>query len=307
MRTVLPTPVRYGGMPADRFWEIEDGTSASAASSTGRTDLARLLLAEFALTYGNDWFVIPVDLPVGSVRSVDAFEVTDTFGDRDHGRAVAPTPAARAWRHVRARRARRAARVSEPVLPRRRRWPRSPESAPVEEVAFFRDEMANVVWGVERAYQGGAGDRVDRYEEHQRRARRARSGSTTDFGDAQLLYRLQTDVPDHWHPFVPVRARRGRADARRRSSSSGARSSGCWPTARARRPAARPHPDRRGAAPARGGGGAARAAPRSTRTFQLARWTDGRYHLWSGGTQGTGRGEGSSGLRFDVVAPVAET
>ena len=26
-----------------------------------------MLLVEFAITYGSDWFVIPVDLPVGSI------------------------------------------------------------------------------------------------------------------------------------------------------------------------------------------------------------------------------------------------
>jgi len=82
VRTVLPTPATYGGMPAQRFWEIEDGTVRFGSLDTGRTDLARLLLAEFALTYGNDWFVLPVDLPVGSVTSVDSFEVVDTFGGR---------------------------------------------------------------------------------------------------------------------------------------------------------------------------------------------------------------------------------
>jgi hypothetical protein len=39
------------------------------------------------------------------------------------------------------------------------------------------------------------------------------------------------------------------------------------------------------------------------RTFQLARWFDGRYLLWSGRHRRTGRGEGSSGLRFDAVGP----
>ena len=39
------------------------------------------------------------------------------------------------------------------------------------------------------------------------------------------------------------------------------------------------------------------------RTFQLARWIDGRYLLWSGRHRLTGEGEGSSGLRFDSVSP----
>ena len=80
------------------------------------------------------------------------------------------------------------------------------ESDPVEEVALIRDEMANVVWGVERKYQGAAGTAVDRYAEHQRRLAQPVAAQQVDhpIGDAQLVYRLATDVPYHWFPFVPV-------------------------------------------------------------------------------------------------------
>ena len=39
-------------------------------------------------------------------------------------------------------------------------------------------------------------------------------------------------------------------------------------------------------------------------TFQLTRWRDGRYHLWSGLHRTTGAGEGRSNFRTDVVLPV---
>jgi hypothetical protein len=38
------------------------------------------------------------------------------------------------------------------------------------------------------------------------------------------------------------------------------------------------------------------------RAFQFARWFDGRALLWLGRRKGAGRGEGASGLRFDVLA-----
>ena len=44
-----------------------------------------------------------------------------------------------------------------------------------------------------------------------------------------------------------------------------------------------------------------RACARITRAWQLARWTDGSTHLWIGRRKQPGRGEGSSGLRFDVI------
>ena len=44
-----------------------------------------------------------------------------------------------------------------------------------------------------------------------------------------------------------------------------------------------------------------REGVRVTRHYQLTRWHDGSTHLWIGRRKQIGRGEGSSGLRFDVV------
>jgi hypothetical protein len=45
-----------------------------------------------------------------------------------------------------------------------------------------------------------------------------------------------------------------------------------------------------------------RAGARVTRNWQYARWIDGSRHLWIGTRKEPGRGEGSSGLRFDTIA-----
>ena len=41
---------------------------------------------------------------------------------------------------------------------------------------------------------------------------------------------------------------------------------------------------------------------RVTRNYQYTRWFDGSTHLWIGRRKQIGRGEGSSGLRFDTIA-----
>jgi hypothetical protein len=46
-----------------------------------------------------------------------------------------------------------------------------------------------------------------------------------------------------------------------------------------------------------------RSGTNVVRTYQLARWIDGRYITWSGRHRMPGSGEGSSGLRYDSVAP----
>jgi len=292
VRTVIPTPVSYAGMPAERFWEIEDFSVRFGALATGRTDLARLLLSEFALTYGNDWFVVPIDLPVGSVCDIESFVVTDTFGE-----ATEVGPARQqgsSWTMF---------TLTAPGAPRRVQsllflppvLLETQESEPLEEVAFLRDEMANVVWGVERTVQADAGTGLDRYEEHQRRLAAGESQRVaTDTGDADLVYRLQSYVPEHWHPFVPVRAGaalqlelrpivRIAADGTRRVVAPRGR------VLRAARPLRLEEEE----------------APRSgvvvTRRVQLTRWTDGRTIAWVGRRNTSAGGEGWSGLSFDAV------
>jgi hypothetical protein len=44
-----------------------------------------------------------------------------------------------------------------------------------------------------------------------------------------------------------------------------------------------------------------REGVRVLRSYQATRWIDGSTHLWIGRRKGVGRGEGSSGLRFDSL------
>ena len=46
------------------------------------------MMIEYASSYGNDWFVVPLTLPVGSVTRVDSLVVTDTFGVRNLVRPI---------------------------------------------------------------------------------------------------------------------------------------------------------------------------------------------------------------------------
>jgi len=293
LRPTLPVPVGYAGKPADRFWEFEDAAVHFGAIDAGPTDLARLLLVEFALVYGNDWFVVPARLPVGSLFRARSFEVRDTFGvvtqversqdaggtwslfevDGADGFFLAPTLADALGGN------------------------------PVEQVALFRDEMANMAWGVERRVQGASGDGYDRADEASRLAAQQQVDGPPV--DAQLVYRLATAVPEQWIPFVPVAA---------------AASTAANPVVELQRRAVlhvEVDGERRRIEPRGvllGGGGDLRLAeeevPREgavvERSFQFARWFDGRSLLWLGRRKHAGRGEGASGLRFDAaVAPEA--
>lgn len=297
-RTAIPAPVTYGGMPAQRYWEFEDGRVNLGALDAGPSDLARLLLVEFALAYGDDWFVVPIEMPIGSVARVTELKVTDTFGEAT---IVGPmvdaseTP----WRmfgltgdpHL------RDLFLLPPTLATRL------ESEPLEQVAFFRDEIANMVWGVERKIQSPSGDVIDRYEAYQQALGAGEFQRIDgDIGDAELMYRLATTVPDHWIPFVPV--------------EKPSTTQGSFAIQLERRAMLRVKPDGTTESirplgtilmPGRKLRIEEEEVPRAgaivERSFQYARWIDGRSYLWVGRRKRSGRGEGSSGLRFDIAEP----
>lgn len=216
----LPTPVTFRGMPASRLWEFEDASVNFAKVDANPHDLARLLLVEFALVYGNDWFVVPVEIPVGSLCRVSSLIVTNTFGERmliPHTTKV--DGAASPWRMFCLSRDPRLADSTEdgtvdvasqdlfflpPVLGV------SLESAAVEEVLFLRDEMANMAWAVERVVESQTGRPLDRFETFQETRRRQEQATPQALPTGQsqtatsVTYRLGTSVPDYWVPLLPV-------------------------------------------------------------------------------------------------------
>lgn len=80
-RDVLPVPVTYTGMPASTHWQLEDGTVSFGDIQAGPTDLARLAVAEFAMVYSVDYFLVPIRLVAGSIARVTRLEVSTTFGE----------------------------------------------------------------------------------------------------------------------------------------------------------------------------------------------------------------------------------
>ena len=84
----VPTQIEFNGMPNVRWWEFEDRRTDFGSINASTTDLPLLLLAEFGLVYGNDWFVVPYNLPVGSLAEIKGLIVTDVFGVRTLIRAA---------------------------------------------------------------------------------------------------------------------------------------------------------------------------------------------------------------------------
>jgi hypothetical protein len=293
-RRVLAIPASFGGMPAARWFEVENARINFGRVSAGPPDLARLLLVEYAALYGNDHFLVPITLDVGSLCRVDSIVVVDNFGGRAR---VVPSEQAGVgdWRMFRLAVDGAAGAASAPILFLPPALGPILEGSPVEEVALIRDEMTNVAWGIERIVEGPSGSRLDRFEAYQEELRRDERAAPTEAPrpDAPLRYRVQTDVPPHWFPLVPVQAGRRQVRLQLRTMLDDA-GRPVLPLGRFLR-----------------GMNAARlelyeeelprAGVRLTRSYHHARWIDGSTHVWLGRAKRTGRGEGSSGLRFDVL------
>lgn len=162
----IPTRVSFPGMPAARWWELEDTAVTLSELSTDGSSIPKLLLLDFAVSYGNDWFSVPVDVPVGSFSRVTELSVTDSFGITSQARPVGYTAGAAGsdntdgWRlfHQKSSPNDRPGVFVPPTLSD------TVESEPVERVSFARDEMANLAFAIESLVESPVGRAFDRGE-----------------------------------------------------------------------------------------------------------------------------------------------
>ena len=287
----VPSPARFGGMPAPRFWEMEDARFDPGAVDAAPNDLGRLLLTSFATVYGNDWFVLPVRLPVGSLMRVTSFMVKDVFGGErllqaagaaDDGWSMFALTDAGAPPTAGRERATSEWFYLAPAMPD------GLESPALESVLLLRDEMANLVWAVEALVADDAGEVVDRFGD----------GSEEPERPPHELprYLVETPVPLNWYPLATELAGDGKSFQLR-----------LVPLARGNGEAKPDLPLGRLLADAASDDlvlyeeEVPRAGAAVDRRRQHARWHDGSVHAWTGRSKRTGRGEGSSGLKFDSL------
>lgn len=293
-----PTGVRFRGMPNARWWEMEDGSVDLGSVDAGPSDVARLAVLEFSLIYGNDFFAVPLRLPVGSLCRIDRLVVADSFGMR-----LRIEPAAHGAAQQGAAR-QGAARWTMFTLTERD--PGEPGTAglsdllllppvarhvltgkPVEEVLLLRDEMADLAWAVEQSYEGGTGAGLPRAEQEERP-----EPPPPPPAGAVLRYQLGTEVPSYWFPLVPQRSAGDLRLVLQRMANQdlSVRPRGRFLTL---------------GGPSIADGEVPREGLRLHRERVLSRWSDGTALLWSRRLRRVGRGEGSSGLRFDTaITPV---
>src|SRR5690606_16224394 len=144
VRAVMPAPVSFRGAPAQRFWEIEDAAIDYGLLPAGPGDIPHLMLSEFATNFGNDWYVIPIELDIGTLTVTRSLVITDTFGVQTLLAPInAPSKPATGWSMFELSPVQRADAPARPMPNCLFLVPsllRALSSRPLEEILFMRDE-----------------------------------------------------------------------------------------------------------------------------------------------------------------------
>ncbi|HEY3170690.1 MAG TPA: hypothetical protein VGK08_06775, partial [Thermoanaerobaculia bacterium] len=176
----------------------------------------------------------------------------------------------------------------------------------LEDVRFVRDEMANMVWAVEQTTEGESGRALSGAErDRARTVRPPAPEALAPEGAPPLRYLIETTVPEHWIPFLPVVLDPARGSIRLeraamlRPDPAGGPAEPILPRGRILTPSS-VGPEARYRVFEEE---VTRSGLRVLRVPVRTRWMDGSTHLWIVRRKQAGRGEGSSGLRFDLGEP----
>ena len=290
----LPAFVRFRGMPNHRWWDFERGTSDFGAVIPDKRDLAKLLVMDFMLIHGNDYFAIPFDQPVGTAAKIDELLVHDVFGGVtlvDRADAAPAEPAARWTCFSTAIADQDGAPADFFLLPPSAGTARVSSEA-VEDIRFVRDEQANLAWAIEYLTQGGDGRPWPGRQRHVASTQNEPK-EVVPVTTAPLYYRLQSFVPWHWFPMLPVKINEvtGATVLERGQMVRPDGVTSPVPFGRILQTAVPPYQVREETV--------SRAGLKVTREMVRSRWLSGETHLWIARRKSAGRGEGSSGLRYD--------
>jgi hypothetical protein len=302
-------PLAYGGMPATRYWQFEEGAIYFGGIEAGPADLGRLLVAEFATIGSDNWYLVPIRLPIGSLARVETMTVRNTFGER------LPIESTSVWDREKgggddrlfamfelsgddsAERGEAAWLALVPSLAS------TLHGEPLERVSFVRDEAANLAWAIEERVEIATGRSLPRrlmsgiaMQEGRRRKEDQKPGvPPTTAPEDPWRYRLQSATPPYWIPLLPERLDDRSAQIMLRRARMLAWSelddpAHAGPKGRVLTPD-RPFTLHEEEIP--------RGGVEVTRQWQVARSADGGFHVWLARHKRPGRGERGSGLGFD--------
>ncbi|MEO5644456.1 MAG: hypothetical protein ABIQ40_02030 [Bacteroidia bacterium] len=314
----IPLSVTFRGMPKRRWWEFEDRNHDIGQVGTKTNDLVKMLVTDFGLTYSNDWFVIPHDVEAGTLTSVLGLVTTDSFGRQTliNRAGSGDDNDWQKWNLFTLNRRGDAVIAADERLFIPPSLPQAPDSHVLERIVLLRDEMANMVWGVEEIISNELGTGVNGREAYNHLLNYLRlnlpaplplPGGSYIGNDAIVSYKLSSAVPESWIPFIPAQTGNANRSIMFQRATMNRTIDGVN-TGEFVRPRTKILSVGLEANPLLNvpyfinEEEISRSGLIITTSFQRTRWYDGRIVTWKGYSKQSGRGEGSSGLKFDLLA-----
>ena len=263
-------------MPNPRFWTFEDHAVQFdvldlLSNPDAEPSPATLMVLDFAMSYSDDWFLVPIALDTWSIFEATAVAVTDVFGDV----TLAGHPEGR-WNLFRLDTASDPAGLSHLFLTAGPA--ESIEGPPLEEVHFLPDEVANVGWAVERLVPHPVGHSSAPPGQDPPRA-------TTPSG---LVWTLTPpSPPGNWFPLLPT--------------DIGRLALGALWSARDQRPTGRLLGELRASRRPLHQAEVPPEGAQVVRRWQSCRAIDGTVHFWIGRSKTPRRTDIAPAVRFDIV------
>lgn len=316
-KTIMPSQLTFSGMPNTRWWEFEDGNIYFGDIKPNSTELAKLLLIEFGLVYANDWFLFPMELEAGSILNVEGIVVTNVFGERTW---IKPSgqESERDWEKWGVFGINRKGFHDE--IPQDSLFlfptvPKIQESKPTEEVFLQRDEMLDMVWGIENRIMlpsgfSKFGNEAARETRHYHEYCKRNENDSESAPTAPVRYQSINSVPENWIPFIPVHVHNNNREVQQRKTAM-PRIIKCVEEITRVRPRTillqdglnsenkKPYYIHEEEVP--------RSGIQVTHSFQRTRWYGGKVVNWFGVRKRVGCGEVSSGLLFDDLVNTSQT
>ena len=227
MFSYIPVPANFTGAPSQKLWEFENTkVNMVADDEKDFSMLATAAIMQYISMYSNDWMIVPLETETGVVLDVEGVVIKDSFGERIYIEEDAEDvdgnndsdeftdrwnlfgiASAQAFAKDNFTTAR--GLLFPPVVQK------TEESSPIEEVQFLRDEMANMVWGVETKINDGCGGTLDGKtlsdavfrdvdeKNTQNEEASTKENAAANKTEAEYSLLVQNRVPLNWIPFLP--------------------------------------------------------------------------------------------------------
>jgi len=311
LKTMIPVQLQFPGMPLARYWELEDYKINFDKLSIDRSDTATLAFSEFVTLYSNDWLMVPLNLEAGSICNIESIVVKDVFGQ--YTKVNTANSDSKDWK--------RWAMfditddssginntiIIPPTLVK------SQESKPFEEVNLVKDEIANMIWGIETKIPNQLLGFKDGFEASLERARVKEDTNKVqmpdDLDDAvKIAYKLGNTVPENWIPFIPSLANEETREIQfLRGSMPKPKPNGeiGYDRVRPMTSLLRVNLDNE---THKRYNIHEEEIPKSgaivSRNWQRTRWYNGKVCWWAANKKTLGKGQGNSGLKWDVIEDI---